>query len=303
MRLFIAVGLFIWMVGFFAPCGVFAEGTSKEAPILDVEALKESVAMRTQLSWGERDERFKDFGRERVRVIQQIPIQMNGFYLFAVKVKLVMPPPDTHEEQLLLVVDARGRLQFADVQDLSTGRSLMDEPLGILRHIDNLPKDFGNLLFTGKGRHEMVVISDPFCPYCRKGWHFLKEKREKMKTLRLAHFPLNRISEVACLALEDAKARGFKVMEMVDFAYEGLNFVQEPQALLQQFIVAFPELKKHWGEDGNSALAHLESRYLEKIRKERMEIQALGISSTPVFFVDGKMVEGFQAEKLGERLQ
>lgn len=309
MRLFSTVWCRFWLfvfglwACFFMPCTLVAGETVKESSGLNLENLKESIARRTRFSWGERDERFKTFSRENVRIVQQVPVEVNGSVLFAVKVKLRMPAPDTHEEQLLLVVDGGGQLQFTDIQDLSTGRSLMEDSMAVLRKIDNLPKDFGTVLFRGKGKHEMVVVSDPFCPYCRKGWVFLKGQREKIKTLRLAHFPLNRISEVTCMVLTDVETRDFRVLEVVDFAYENLTFTQDPQVLLQQFLAAFPELKKKWGEDGAAALAYLESHYQEKIRKERMDAQTLGISSTPVFFVNGHMVEGFQAEKLGERLQ
>ncbi|TWI63935.1 protein-disulfide isomerase [Desulfobotulus alkaliphilus] len=287
----------------FFPLFAFGGASSEETVSLNVENLKKSIAQRTVLSWGQKDERFQSFSPDRVRVDQQIPIKFKENVLFAVKVALILPPPDNREEVLLLVVDAEGQMQFTDIQDLSSGRSLFEEPMALLRRIEKLPADFGKPLFQGSGVNEVVVVSDPFCPYCRQGWTFLKKERERMQSLRLVHFPLNRISELVCMALADAEARNFKVLEITDFVYEELRFIQDPKAILNQFMTAFPELKKNWGEDADTALAHLESKYADKVRKERMDAQALGIQSTPVFFVNGYMVEGFRADKLGELLK
>ncbi|TYT76338.1 DsbA family protein [Desulfobotulus mexicanus] len=298
-------GLFfvlIFCVSLF-PFLAFGGVPSEEIVSLNVENLKKSIAQRTVLSWGQKDERFQSFGPDQVRVDQQIPIKFKDSVLFAVKVALILPPPENKEEVLLLVVDAGGQMQFTDIQDLASGRSLFEEPMSVLRRIEKLPADFGKQLFQGSGMNELVVVSDPFCPYCRQGWAFLKGQREKMKSLRLVHFPLNRISELVCMALADAEARDFKVLEMTDFVYGELHYIQDPKAIVNQFMKAFPELKKNWGEDADSALNYLESKYADKVRKERMDAQALGIQSTPIFFVNGYMVEGFRADKLGELLK
>ncbi|MCW7755359.1 thioredoxin domain-containing protein [Desulfobotulus sp. H1] len=293
-------GFFVGLLFFLMiPVTVFGA----ESVSLDEEALKKTVARRTVISWGEQDERFRSFGPDQVRIVQKIPVNMNGVYLFAVRVALVMPPPQSGEEQLFLVVDPTGQMQFTDIQDLSSGRSLLEEPLAYLRHIDDFPKDLGTVLLEGGGPHEMLVVSDPFCPYCRKGWDFVKEKRNTLKELRLVHFPLNPVSELVCMVLADVEKRNFKPLEVTDFAYGDLRFVQDPKAILDQFMAVFPELKSSWGDNAEAARNYLESAYGEKVRSERRELQRMGIQATPVFFINGHMVEGFQLDKMRERLK
>lgn len=266
---------------------------------LDIPALKKAIAARTVASWGEQDPYYKTFGVGQVTIEKEIPILKNGFSFFAVKA-ILKTPGDEPDEILFLVVDSTGQLQFSDVLDVKTGQSLFRETLTELRKIEKLPENFGTLIFEGKGKHDLVVVSDPFCPYCRKGWVFFQEKREKIRSLKMAHLPLHTQSEIVCMALLDSEIRRDKALEMADFAYTTLKQTAESGDLIKQFMAAFPHLKKVWGKDSKSAVDFLEKNYRDKIGQEVRLIQGLGIKATPVFFIDGQMIEGYHEQRILE---
>jgi protein-disulfide isomerase len=265
---------------------------------LDEAALKAGIAARIRATRGAQDGRFTQINPDMVTIDRKVPFFIQGMSFFAVKVKILSPPPGAGEEAITLVVDKSGTLQIIDIQDLASGNSLAQDALNQLIRAEDIPPDFGKKIFKGTGQHSIIVISDPFCPYCRKGWDYLKAKKGKLKTFRLSHFPLNRAAEVAGMVMADAHHRQFKLFEIVDFSYTRLNPDQNPQDILVQFMDAFPELKEIWGDDPVTALEHLEEKYLAVVREERGSAQELGINSTPIFIVNGEFIKGFNAEKL-----
>lgn len=269
---------------------------------LDEAALKANVSDRIRTTRGAQDERFRNFSPDLVIVDRKVPFNIQGMTFFAVKVKLLSPPPLADEETITLVVDKSGTLQIADIQELATGNSLAQDAMSQLISAEDIPPDFGKEIFKGTGKHSMIVISDPFCPYCRKGWEYIKTQKDKLKVIRLSHFPLNRAAEVACLVMADAYHHQLKLFEIVDFAYARLNSVSNPQDVLVQFMDAFPELKEKWGQDPVNALKYLEENYLAVVREERKNVQALGINSTPAFFVNDVFIKGFNPEKLDKAM-
>jgi hypothetical protein len=311
--LFLVLGLFIaFLPGFMInPFMTHALAQTDDKPAqqvtasgveLDEAALKASVAARIRATRGDQDERFKQFGPDLVRIDRKIPIYIQEMTFFAVKLKILSPPPDSGEESTSLVVDKSGTLLIADIQELASGNSLVQNSLSQLVRMEDVPPDFGKEIFKGNGNYSMLVISDPFCPYCRKGWDYIKTHLEKFKTLRLSHFPLNRSAEVTCMVMADAHHRQFKLFEIVDFSYTRLNPSPNPEDILKQFMDAFPELKEKWGEDPASVLKQLEENYLIAVREERKTAQSLGINSTPAFFVNDEFIKGFNADKIGKAM-
>lgn len=265
---------------------------------LDEKTLKSNVAARIRTTRGAQDARFRQFSPALVIIDRKVPFNIQEMTFFAVKVKLLSPPPGAGEETITLVVDKSGSLQIVDIQELSSGNSLVQDAMNQLIRVEDIPPDFGKEVFKAKGKHSIIAVSDPFCPYCRKGWDYFKIQQDKLKTFRLAHFPLNRAAEVACMVMADAHNRQFKLFEVVDFAYTHLNPASTPQDILVQFMDAFPEFKEKWGQDSAEALKYLEEKYLAMVQKEKEIAQGLGINSTPVFFVNGQMIRGFNAGKM-----
>ncbi len=265
---------------------------------LDEKTLKSNVATRIRVTRGAQDAKFSQFSPDLVIIDRKVPFSILEMTFFAVKVKLLAPPPGAGEETITLMVDGSGTLQIVDIQELTSGNSLVQDAMNQLVRIEDIPPDFGKEVFNGKGDHSIIAVSDPFCPYCRKGWDYIKTSQDKLKTFRLSHFPLNRAAEVASMVMADAHHRQFKLFEVVDFAYTHLNPVSNPEDILAQFMDAFPELKEKWGQDAAIALKHLEEKYLAIVQKEKEIAQDLGINATPVFFVNGQLIRGFNAGKM-----
>ena len=274
-------------------------------PALDDAALKAGIASRIRLTRGDRDEQYRQFTPDLVEIEETIPVQIRGIAFFAVKIKLHAPVEKAKQEIITLIVDETGALQISGVYDLASGANLMQDAVNQLQHVDarNLPRDFGKEIFTGNGANAVTAVSDPFCPHCRKGWEYIKLHQNRLKTFTLSHFPLSPAAETACMVIADAHHRRFRVFDIVDFAYSRLQSAPDPQQILAQFMDAFPELATKWGPDPASTLAYLTQTFTAVDRKERSAAQALRISSTPVFFVNGTYIKGFHAEKMDNAMQ
>ena len=265
---------------------------------LDEKSLKESIANRIRVTRGAQDDRFKQFSPDLVTIERKIPFHTQDITFFAVKVKIHSLPPDSGSETITLIVDKNGKLQINDIHDLASGISLAQDALNQLIRAEDFPPDFGKEIFKGTGKHSMTLISDPYCPYCRRGWEYIKTKKEKLKSLRLSHFPLNRSAEVAAMVMADSYHRQFKLFAIVDFAYTLLNPAADPEDIVSQFMDAFPELSEIWGQEPSAALKYLEEKYQALVHEEIEIAKSLGINSTPVFIVNNELVKGFNAEKL-----
>lgn len=119
-------------------------------------------------------------------------------------------------------------------------------------------------LIIGSGKTKVVKFTDPNCPYCRRAFQFF-DKRKKDVTLYVFFHPLsqdsvNKIRHVFCA--ED-KAQ----------AYED---------------VLSGKL------DGNAKLNLCKDKEAEEIMKAHQEIGAkIGIRGTPLFYIKGQVVPGF----------
>ncbi len=274
------------------------KNTADAAPELDEAALRAAVAVRIRATRGLQEERFKKFSQEQVRIDKTIPLHFDDMTFFAVKASLVPMPAGTPAESLLMVVDKSGTLHIDDIQDLASGTSLVQAALQRLVQIDDIPADFGKEIFKSSGPHDVIAVSDPFCPHCRKGWDYFTSHRDKIRTFRLAHFPLDRSSAIVCMVLADAGKRSFDMFEIVEFAYTHLQKAQTVEGILDQFISFFPELAQKWGDDTSQAVAYLDEKYSERIQADRDRILELGIHSIPVYAVNGRIFKGFETGEL-----
>jgi len=273
------------------------------SPHLDEAAFRRHAAERIRTMKGTKDPRFLQTTEKHVTIEKTIPIALPTGTLYGVRFRVTTPTAEKESEVVTLIVDPSGTFIYPDVQELSTGKSLVRDALSELRKIEHIDPAYGKEIYRGTGTHDVILISDPFCPHCRKGWGWLVENKGKLRSLRIAHFPLSPASEAACMALKDLDQLGVKPMEAEDYAYTFLNPSNEPKEIIQQFLEGFAEFKKANGEDAEAVLKKLEGKYQEAVRKERADAQAIGITSTPTFFIDGKMVDGFNVAKIGEVLK
>lgn len=279
-----------------------------ELQALNEENLKAGIAERVRNTRGAQDEAYKTFSSDQVEVFRKKAIQIGSMTVFAVQIKVHPPKAGDPPDLISVVVSADGIYQFSEIQTLADGRSMVREALAEVKRIDSLPADLGKEIFSGDGLNEVVVISDPFCPHCRRGWEYVLENQHRFKSLRLAHFPLNPGSEAAVWAATEVWQQPDKYdtlapSEALNFIYGNLAPSQNPSEIVSQFIQAWPELQTLWGEDAASASQYLRQARQAEVQQERNRIQALGISSTPIFFVNGEMVEGFNAGRLNSLLR
>jgi protein-disulfide isomerase len=274
--------------------------TGHPAAELNDAALKAGIAFRLQTARGGKDTRFQQVTADHVTVIRKLPVQTGPLTVFAVKLKIAPPAPDLSPEFITLVVDQTGTLQFGGIQELATGTDLAKQAVEMLQAVDinDLPAGFGKPVYTGTGPHTIIMISDPFCPHCRRGWEFVKVNLDRLHTLRLAHFPLSPAAETAALVMADAYHREFKVFDIIDFTYTLLDSSRNSLEILSQYINEFPEIAAHWGPTPEDALTYLKKHFLAGVQAEQRTIQTLGIHSTPVFFVNHAFIKGFNEQKM-----
>jgi protein-disulfide isomerase len=272
--------------------------------VLDEAALKTGIAHRLRTARGAKDDRFTTFTADQVAIEGIIPVHTPEITWFAVKLRIQPMATEAKPEFITLVVDQTGTLQIGSIQDLATGADLMKDAVDHLQTVDikDLPPEFGKEIFSGPGPHTIIAISDPFCPHCRQAWDHIKLNLDRIKTLRLAHFPLNQISEAACLVMADAFVRQIQVFDVIDFTYSLLNKTQDPQEIIPQYMAVFPKLTQTWGEDPASALAYLTQTHQNRVRTEQNTVRALGIHSTPIFFVNDTFIKGFKVQEMEDAM-
>ncbi|MFN2435932.1 MAG: thioredoxin domain-containing protein [Desulfotignum sp.] len=275
-------------------------GMNRLSAVLDESALKQGIALRLRTARGTKDERFLQMTADHVTIEKKIPVHAGSLTVFAVKLKITPPVPDLSPEFITLMVDDTGTVQFGGIQELATGTDLAKDAVDRLQAVDasDLPADFGKLIHTGTGPHNVIVVSDPFCPHCRRGWEFIKLNLDRIHTLRLANFPLSPAAETAGLAMADAYHRQHMEFDIIDFTYTELNPSQEAVDILSQYMEAFPDLAEKWGATPETALTYLKETYLSEIKTQQQTVRALGIHSTPVFFVNNTFIKGFNSQKM-----
>jgi protein-disulfide isomerase len=282
------------------PAGTLPADSSAQMPVLDEAALKAAIAHRLRTAGQNKDKRFRQFTADQVSVERKIPVRAGDMVFFAVRIKISPKMPQSGPEFITMMVDKTGTLLIGSIQDLASGADLAKETMDQLQAVDPqaLPPGFGKEIFSGPGPHTVIAVSDPFCPHCRQGWDHIKLNLDRIKTFRLAHYPLNTASEAACMVMADAYHRRLMVFEVVDFSYTQLTREQEPRDIVAQYMAAFPELAETWGKDPDVALAYLEEQFQAQVKDEKETARSLGIQSTPVFFINNGFLKGFNAEKM-----
>lgn len=230
-------------------------------------------------------------------------------------VRGVLAPAGSQAQPFTMFVSADGRFYVSDIVELGAGKSILKDARDKMRAADL--KDLGHTLMKGTGTRAVVYVSDPFCPYCRTAFTYLMGKAASFSELRLAHFPLTSHpgADIACAlmawAADKAPARS---LDFARFAYTDLAVPRladkSPDSLKKAwvevaaaFLARFPELKA-LGADGEAIVAALGGSPWDKAVQEDMAKAAgMDISGTPVIFVDGARVDGFDQGRLGTLLK
>jgi protein-disulfide isomerase len=230
-------------------------------------------------------------------------------------VRGALAPKGGQPQPFTMFVSADGRFYVSEIVDLAAGKSILKPARDKLRAEDL--KSLGHSLFTGTGKPVVVYVSDPFCPYCRTAFAYLMGKTAAFSEFRLAHFPLSSHpgADIACAlmawAADQAPERG---LDFARFAYADLAAPQvadkSPENMRKAwvevasaFLARFPELQA-LGKDGEAIVeALLGSPWEKAVREDIAKAADLDISGTPVVFVGGARVDGFDHARLGALLK
>lgn len=293
-----------------APTIITGPGATKTP--LDHAALKRNVVARVAATFKERGKELKGFDENHVVIDTETPVRVGNADFYMVKLKLTRdqaPEGEPKDSYMPMIVDPSGSFQVAEMTNINTGLSVFMEARNSISKVE-LPKSFGDVLYTGPGTHEVVFVSDPFCPFCRKAWNFLRDKKT-IKTFRFVHKPIAQLhpaAPVATLVMEYAQEEKIQPLEVVNFAYSGLTPAQGKSVgemekdIIAQFTKKFPSLLKK-GQDSEVFLFFLKGKYQDKIAAKGKEAEKFGVQGTPGIFVDGVFVNGFDQQQLNALLK
>lgn len=273
---------------------------------LQEEDLLNNVHKRFQSIVAERGGEPDSISRQGMTIEKKIPfdVKVSGkaLTMFAVKISLI-DAATGQKQNVSLIVDETGSVQLDGAfAELSTGLSLHQDALDQLERIEGDP-GVGDLLLRGSGDAQVLFLSDPFCPYCRHGYTYLLDQKDKIDQLKIAHFPINPNSGALALTFLMMEFKGQdNYLDVVDFAYmiemddiSGNRDYQVISMFNQEFGVFEDEPEK--------VFAYLEDRHLDLLTEEMEKMQGLGLTGTPVFIVNGVMVNGFNKVRINQLLE
>jgi len=226
--------------------------------------------------------------------------------LYAVRASL-QAPGRNRQSSIKMIVDQSGELEFT-IKQVTSGGSLMQSAKDQINKV-TIPSELGQSIYSQGSGHELVLVSDPFCPYCKKALDFFLEHKDKISDFRIVHLPYKhkKGSSVASWAMMDGAGKVDPV-KLVQFAYSELDPVKADSAaernknIIKQFIQKFPKLKDKWG-DAEQARYYLKGKYEQKLQTEARKAKSkLGVQATPGVFIDGVPVKGWAPKRYAQLL-
>lgn len=133
----------------------------------------------------------------------------------------------------------------------------------------------------------VVMFSDFECPFCVQGLQTLKRLRDLYPDdVRIAYkaLPLDNHANalLAAMAARSAQAQG-KFWEFHDLLFSGQRL--DPGVILSY--------AKHVELDMNALVRDLDTlEYGPEVRRDARQARRLGVSSTPTFFINGRLISG-----------
>ena len=149
----------------------------------------------------------------------------------------------------------------------------------------------------------IVEFLDPECESCRAAHPAIKELLQTYTgrvRLVVRYFPLHTNSVLAALATEAAGEQD-KYWEMQDLLFTrqpewGENSVETPEVFTAYAQMLGLDIARFQDAMANPI-------YRDKIERDRQDGQALDVSGTPTFFVNGQLVEPLSYDRLVEMIE
>lgn len=295
----------------FAPASTFAA----DVPLpLNEQALKHNIIKRVVSVFAARNipnaPSLQQLSPDIITIDKKQAIQLGESTLYAVKVKVANPMgtngmPDT----MTLVVDPSGTYQHSQVAELATGAEAVLAKATDVTRLD-LPAEFVSPLTMGTGDHEVVFVSDAFCPYCREAFAFLNANLDKIGTLKTVHLPMvmHAGADAASWIMEYAHAKNINPMEVAKYAYtelptpaQGTQPDEARKQVAAAMTKAFPELLAK-GQTVDALLQVLSKEYQGRSLLTLDAMSKLGITGTPLITINGTPIRGFDKEGIARAL-
>ncbi len=276
---------------------------------LDVSGLKANLGKRLSDLYAETKEKPPEIKIRRTAPCT-VSIGKEPVSLFAVNVQFIHRGKDTPVREMTLLVDPSGELEFSKLNRIATGKNLAQNALDLANWKD-IPSGQGNLLFEGTGEKDVLLVGEPFCPYCRMAYNYLQKKKGKIKKLRMLQAPLasHPGAQTAVMGLFFVSGSSkHSFARAADFAYNKLDTSQKEKgkkavsSVIKQYKKAFPSVFKAVPQGGKGK-EYLNRKVGSKMQEQLKASKRLAVSATPTIFIDGIPVKGFSPERIESLLR
>ncbi|MDY6821373.1 MAG: thioredoxin domain-containing protein [Deferribacterota bacterium] len=191
-----------------------------------------------------------------------------------------------------------GRRLITDIVDVKEGKSIIKE---ISAKFDTENLDTSKLtLYYGSedAQNKIVEVTDFDCPFCRKAYNYIKDKVKKRDDVALYFllFPLemHRNAKVKAKIFEAGMVLGY------DFSDELFNNSNLKNLDSEKLILYFANKV----EDKDKFIKLVNSEKInKKIEGNKRYAQSLGINATPIIYINGKKVRGFDKDRVEELIE
>lgn len=275
---------------------------------LDDYRLRENLTERVLSSISGENQKI-DISAEKIKVLQIEPVLIGDIKLYASKLAIV--EPDGRLNEMIIVTDATGSYQFTNVREVKNGDEAVLSQVPSITKM-TLPEGLAKTIAKGKGEHEVVFISDPFCPFCRKAFAYLINKVDDIKDFKAVHYPLpmHPGAEAAAWVMSEAEDQNMTPLQVMRFAYtqlilpaqkdEKVNLETLQKEVVKQFAMAFPALIGDSTPD--AFFKHVKEKWSDKIEKDMQQLTNIDITATPAILIDGQMIKGLDTKQIDKLL-
>ena len=191
-----------------------------------------------------------------------------------------------------------GRNLITDVVDVKTGSSLIQEMS--FEDVNNDIDTSKLSLYYGdeKAKNKIIEITDFDCPFCKNAFNYLHEnvKKDKDVAIYIMHFPLDmhKNAKVKAKIFEAGHKMGY------NFAYELFNDNNIKNLDENSLIDYFAKKVK----DKDKFIQLVNSEEIENRIKDQINYaKSLGINSTPILYINGRQIRGFNQGQIDKALK
>ncbi|MGC9061713.1 DsbA family protein [Calditerrivibrio sp.] len=228
---------------------------------------------------------IKDLNIE-VNIIKEVE-DLKGYYL--VKAVITDKRNNKKIDQFLLT---NGNVLIPDLIDLSKGYSILKDMI-FSYDITNIDTSKLTLFYGNKNAKNVIVkVSDFECPFCRKDNEYLESKLNSVNKKDIAIYMLNyplSIHKKAMLYAKIFEAGMALGKNFMDQLYSGKYDNMDDNRIIETFANLSGK-KMEFEKLVNS------KEISDRINDQMKYAEQLGVNSTPIIFINGRKVEGYNTQ-------